>query len=100
MSEDIKSKHSTGEKMPKILGVNIDSGSLEASLIDSTFRSVKHMKSERVALPENRAERNSVILAALTKWQKDYMPAGVVIGLPLQNFSLRAIEMPSMKRTD
>jgi Tfp pilus assembly protein PilN len=86
--------------MPKILGVNIDSGSLEASLIDSTFRSIKHMKSERVALPENREERNSVMLAALTKWQKEYMPAGVVIGLPLQNFSWRAIEMPSMKRAD
>jgi hypothetical protein len=86
--------------MPKILGVNIDSGSLNASLIDSTFRSVKHIKTEREALPENREERNSVMAAALTKWQKEHMPKGVVIGLPLQNFSWRTIEMPSMKRAD
>jgi hypothetical protein len=86
--------------MPKILGVNIDSGSLNASLIDSTFRSVKHIKTERTVLPENREERNSVILDALMKWQKELMPAGVVIGLPLQNFSWRIIEMPSMKKTD
>ena len=95
-----KSKRSIGEKMPKILGVNIDSGSLNASLIDSTFRSVKHIKTERTVLPENREERNSVMLEALTKWQKELMPAGVVIGLPLQNFSWRTIEMPSMKKTD
>ena len=86
--------------MPKILGVNIDSGSLNASLIDSTFRSVKHIKTERAVLPENREERNSVMAAILTKWQKEYMPKGVVIGLTLQNFSWRTIEMPSMKRAD
>jgi hypothetical protein len=86
--------------MPKILGVNIDSGSLNASLIDSTFRSVKHLKTERTVLPDNREERNSVMLDVLTKWQKDHMPAGVVIGLPLQNFSWRTIEMPSMKKAD
>lgn len=86
--------------MPKILGVNIDSGSLNASLIDSTFRSVKHLKTERTVLPGNKEERNSVILETLTKWQKELMPTGVVIGLPLQNFSWRTIEMPSMKKTD
>jgi len=86
--------------MPKILGVSIDSGSLNASLVDSTFRSVKHIKTERAVLPENREERNTVMAAALTKWQKEYMPKGVVIGLMLQNFSWRTIEMPSMKRAD
>ena len=86
--------------MPKILGVNIDSGSLNASLIDSTFRSVKHIKTERAALPENREERNTAMVAALTKWQKEYMPKGAVVGLTLQNFSWRTIEMPSMKRAD
>ena len=86
--------------MPKILGVNIDSGSLSASLIDAKFRSVKHIKSERTALPENKEERSSVIAALLTRWQKEQMPAGVVIGLPLQNFSWRTIEMPSMKSAD
>ncbi len=86
--------------MPKILGVNIDSGSLHASLIESTFRSVKHIKSERLGLPQNRDERNSAIAAALTKWQKEYAPSGVVFGLPLQNFSWRTVEMLSMKRAD
>jgi len=86
--------------MPKILGVDIDSASLNASLVDSTFRSVKHIKAERMVLPESREERNTVILEALTKWQKELMPAGVVIGLPLQNFSWRTIEMPSMKKSD
>ena len=86
--------------MPKILGVNIDSGSLNASLIDSTFRSVKHIKTERAVLPENKEERNTVMAATLTKWQKEYMPKGAVIGLTLQNFSWRTIEMPSMKRAD
>jgi len=86
--------------MSKILGVNFDSGSLNASLIDSTFRAVKHIKTERAVLPENREERNSAMAAILTKWQKEYMPKGVVIGLTLQNFSWRAIEMPPMKRAD
>jgi len=86
--------------MPKILGVNIDSGSLSASLIDAKFRSVKHIKSERTALPENKEERSRVMAALLTRWQKEQMPAGVVIGLPLQNFSWRTIEMPSMKNAD
>ena len=86
--------------MPRILGVNVDSGSLNVSLIDSTFRSVKHIKTERTVLPESKEERNSGILEALTKWQKELMPAGVVIGLPLQNFSWRTIEMPSMKKSD
>lgn len=86
--------------MPKILGVNIDSGSLHASLTDSVFRSVRHMKSKRMVLPENRDERNTAMAAALMKWQKEYMPAGVVLGLPLQNFSWRTIEMPAMKRAD
>jgi Tfp pilus assembly protein PilN len=86
--------------MPKILGVNIDSGSLNVSLIASTFRSVKHIKTERTVLPEGIEEKNSVMLEALTKWQKELMPAGVVIGLPLQNFSWRTIEMPPMKKTD
>lgn len=86
--------------MPKLLGVNIGIGSLEASLVKSVFRSVKHLKSERVALPEDREERSGIMLAALMKWQKEYSPAGVVIGLPLQYFSWRTIEMPSMKRID
>jgi len=86
--------------MPKILGVNIDSGSLNVSLIDSTFRSVKHVKTERVVLPEKMEERNTAMAATLTKWQKEYMPKGVVVGLTLQNFSWRTIEMPSMKRAD
>jgi len=100
MLRDIKFKHSTGEKMPKILGVNLDTGSLSASLMDTRFRSVKHLKSERVVLPENREERNGAISVTLTKWQKEYIPAGVVLGLPLQNFSWRTIELPSMKRSD
>ena len=86
--------------MPKILGVSIDSGSVNASLINSLFGSVKHIKSERAVLPENREERSSVLTATLAKWQKEHMPAGVVIGLPLQNFFWRTIEMPSMKRGD
>jgi len=86
--------------MPKILGVNIDSRSLSASLIDSTFRSVKHIRSERLVLPENREERNNVMLATLAKWQQELLPTGVVIGLPLQNFSWRSIEMPLMKKAD
>ncbi len=86
--------------MPKILGVNIDEGSLSVSLIDSKFRSVKHVKSERTDLPENKEERSGIIAALLSKWQRESMPAGVVIGLPLQNFSWRTIEMPAMKKAD
>ena len=86
--------------MRKILGVNIDSGSLEVSLVDSTFRSVKHIKTEKVVLPENREERNSMITATLTNWQKEHMPSGAVLGLPLHNFSWRTLEMPQMKKAD
>jgi Tfp pilus assembly protein PilN len=86
--------------MPKILGVNIDSGSLNVSLIDSKFRSVKHIKTERVLLPGTKEEKDIVMAAALTKWQKEYTPKGAVIGLTLQNFSWRTVEMLSMKRAD
>jgi hypothetical protein len=86
--------------MPKILGVNIDAGSLDASLIDSKFRSAKHVKSERIELPENIEERNRVISDVLKRWKNESMPAGVVIGLPLKNFSWRTIEMPVMKKAD
>jgi hypothetical protein len=86
--------------MPKLLGVNIDSRSLDVSLVDSLFRSVKHIKSEKISLPENGEERSSIVTALLTKWQKEHMPAGAVFGLSLQNFSWRTIEMPQMKRPD
>jgi Tfp pilus assembly protein PilN len=86
--------------MQKILGVNIDSGSLGVSLMDSGIRSVKQLKSERTVLPATGDERNSVIAETLAGWQKTYKPAGSVIGLPLQYFSWRTIEMISMKRAD
>jgi Tfp pilus assembly protein PilN len=86
--------------MPKILGVNLDSGSLSASLTDAGFRSVRHLKYEKVVLPDNREDRSGVMIAALTKWQKESRPSGTVIGLPLQSFSWRTMEMPSMKRVD
>ena len=86
--------------MSKILGVNIDSGSLSVSLMDSGIRSAKQLKSVRTILPGVREERGSVITETLAEWQKTYRPAGAVIGLPLQFFSWRTIEMVAMKRAD
>ncbi|MDH4231540.1 MAG: PilN domain-containing protein [Nitrospirota bacterium] len=86
--------------MRKILGVSIDARSLNASLIESRFRSARHFKSERTELPENREERNRVIAAALTRWKNESLPAGVVLGLPLQYFSWRTIEMPALKKAE
>jgi Tfp pilus assembly protein PilN len=100
MPKGEKSKLFIGEKMSKILGVNIDSGSVSVSLMDSRFRSVKRVKFERLVLPEGREDRNRKMTEILADFRKDYKPAGAVIGLPLQYFSWRTIEVVSMKRPD
>jgi hypothetical protein len=84
--------------MPKILGLILIP---EVLMFPGRFyvQISKHIKSERTGLPKT-GKRNSVMAATLAKWQKDYLPAGAVIGLSLQNFSWRTIEMPSMKRAD
>ncbi len=86
--------------MRRILGVSIDNGTLGAAVVDAGFRSAKTVKSEEVPLPAVSGERADAIIAALKQWKNEYAPAGIVIGLPLKNFSHHLIDMPYMKKPD
>ncbi len=86
--------------MRRILGVSIESGTLSAAVVDIKFRSAKTVKLEEVALSAGPGERADAITGALKRWKNEHSPAGVVIGLPLKNFSHQFIAMPSMKRQD
>jgi hypothetical protein len=84
----------------RILGVNFSDKILEATIINVKFRVAEPVKSEKVNLPDKKEESESFILEILKKWKTKYSPAGVVVGLPLHNFSYQLIDMPAMNRSD
>ena len=86
--------------MPKLLGVDIDNRKLRIVVAELRFRTVRHLKSGEVLLTDDKEERAAALAGALQQWKKDFSPDGVVIGLPLQYFSCRLIDMPLMARVD
>lgn len=86
--------------MSRILGVNFGNSILSASVIDSRFRIIRPVRSEEAVVPAGKEERAGAIAETLKKWKKEYSPDGVVIGLPLQNFSHQLIDMPALGRND
>ncbi|MBI5638901.1 MAG: hypothetical protein HZA17_00600 [Nitrospirae bacterium] len=86
--------------MQRITGVNLESGSLEISVVEAGLGGCKSVKTDRVALPETGREKAVVIADTFRRLKKDYAPRGVVIGLPLRVFSHKMIDMPAMSRSD
>ncbi len=73
---------------------------MSAAVVDAGFRGSRTVKSEDLSLPTQRAERAEFIAETLKRWKKEHAPGGIVIGLPLKNFSHHLFEMPSMSRPD
>jgi Tfp pilus assembly protein PilN/RNase H-fold protein (predicted Holliday junction resolvase) len=86
--------------VPRLLGVDFDSRKVRMAASEVRFRTVRHLKSEELILAGNKEERAAALSEALQGWKKKYSPDGVVIGLPLQHFSVRLLEMPTMARDD
>ncbi len=86
--------------MKRILGVSFGKKSLKASVVDFGFRTVKHVESLSVSLPDGEEEKRTAVIDLLKKWKQHYNPKGMVIGLPLDFFSYQYIDMPSMNRID
>jgi hypothetical protein len=84
----------------RIVGVSLENGIMNAAVVEAGLRSVKTVKSEVVALPAESAGRAAYIVETFKRWKKEYAPRGVVIGLPLKNFSHQVMEMPAMGRAD
>lgn len=96
----IKYRLFTGESVKRILGVSFGKKSLKASVVDFGFRTVKHIESLSVSLPDGEEEKGNSVVDLLKKWKQHYNPKGMVIGLPLDFFSYQFIDMPSMNRID
>lgn len=86
--------------MPKLLGVDIDTGKLRMAAAELRFRTVRHLKTVDVPLPGEKEERTAALSEAFLQWKKEFAPDGIVIGLPLQYFSCTPIDMPLMARDD
>jgi hypothetical protein len=84
----------------RILGVSIGPDLLGMELVESGLTAKRTVKTENLALPAAKEERDLLIASSLARWKKEYSPDGAVIGLPLQRFSHQVIDMPAMKRND
>jgi hypothetical protein len=84
----------------RILGVSLENGSVSGAVVETGLRGTKTVELEEVALPEEAGERAEYITETLKRWKREHAPSGVVIGLPLKNFSHQMIEMPAMSRPD
>jgi hypothetical protein len=96
----ISCRPSTGEKVRRILGVSLENDSVSGAAVDARLRGAKTVELEAVALPAEAGERAEYITETLKRWKREYAPCGVVIGLPLKNFSHQLIDMPTMSRPD
>lgn len=86
--------------MPRLLGLDIDSNYIRMSVADSRLKRITYLRSEGLGMPADRAEGNRVLSEALQLWKKNYAPAGVVVGLSLQLFTCKLLDMPVMSRED
>ncbi|MBI5632209.1 MAG: PilN domain-containing protein [Nitrospirae bacterium] len=86
--------------MPRLLGLDIDSKYIRMSVADRRLKSITYLRSEGIGLPGDREAGNRALSDALQQWKKDYAPSGVVVGLSLQLFTCKLLDMPAMGRED
>lgn len=70
------------------------------SVADRQLKRITYLRSEGISLPADRAEGNNALSEALQKWKSAYDPSGVVVGLSLQLFTCKLLDMPVMGRED
>ncbi len=86
--------------MPRLLGLDIDSKYIRISVADTRLKRITYLRSEGIGLPADREEGNKALSGALQQWKKNYAPSGVVVGLSLQLFTCKLLDMPAMNRED
>jgi Tfp pilus assembly protein PilN len=86
--------------VPRLLGLDIDSKYIRMSVADRRLKQITYLRSEGIGLPADRGEGNKNLLEALELWKKNYAPSGVVVGLSLQLFTCKLLDMPAVGRED
>jgi len=70
------------------------------SVADRQLKRITYLRSEGIGLPADREEGNKALSEALQQWKKNYAPSGVVVGLSLQLFTCKLLDMPAINRED
>lgn len=70
------------------------------SVADRRLKRITYLRSEGIGLPADREEGNRTLTEALQQWKKNYAPSGVVVGLSLQHFTCKLLDMPAVGRED
>ncbi len=70
------------------------------TVADRQLKRITYLSSEGISLPADREEGNIALSEALQKWKIAHAPSGVVVGLSLQLFTCKLIDMPVMGRED
>lgn len=86
--------------MPRLLGLDIDSKYIRMSVADRRLKRITYLRSEGIGLSADRDAGNAALTEALQQWKKNYAPSGVVVGLSLQLFTCKLLDMPAMGRED
>ncbi len=86
--------------MPRLLGLDIDSKYIRMSVADRQLKRITYLRSEGIGLPQDREEGNKALSEALQQWKKTYAPSGVVVGLSLQLFTCKLLDMPAINKED
>lgn len=86
--------------MSRLLGLDIDSKYIRMSVAERQLKRITYLRSEGIGLPADRDQGNKALSEALQQWKNTYTPSGVVVGLSLQLFTCKLIEMPAMGRED
>jgi len=70
------------------------------SVADRRLKRITYLRSEGIGLPTDKEEGNKALSEALQQWKSKYAPSGVVVGLPLQLFTCKLLDMPAINRED
>ncbi|MDP2157196.1 MAG: hypothetical protein Q8K68_05755, partial [Nitrospirota bacterium] len=86
--------------MPRLLGLDIDSKYIRMSVADRRLKRITYLRSEGIGISADREEGNKALSEALQQWKRNYAPSGVVVGLSLNLFTCKLLDMPAMGRED
>jgi len=70
------------------------------SVADRQLKRITYLRSEGIGLPADREQGNNALSEALQQWKKNYALSGVIVGLSLQLFTCKLLDMPAMSRED
>ena len=71
------------------------------SVADRRLSRITYLRSEGIGLPAgSREEGDRAVSEALQQWKNTYAPSGVIVGLSLQLFTCKLLDMPAISRED